>query len=189
VYVRDLPAGSTECARDEHLTNGEALEFGSERPGQDEHGLRVGEWSESGIVGGAVRSAWRGIVSVNILAVVAAAVAAFLASGGWYAVFGDQLKAPTTGVEVSRPPALQAAVELLRNVVVAAVVAGLVARLELDNWTGAVPLGLALWIAFPVILLAGSVFHENVPWRLAAIHAGDWLVKLLVIAVIVGLWR
>ena len=104
-------------------------------------------------------------------------------------MFGNQLKALSTGVEVSRPPALQAAVELLRNLVVAAVVAGLVARLELDNWTGAVPLGLALWIAFPVVLLAGSVFHENVPWRLAAIHAGDWLLKLLVIAVIVGLWR
>lgn len=68
-------------------------------------------------------------------------------------------------------------------------VAGLVARLDLGNWTGAVVLGLALWIAFPVVLLAGSVFHESVRWRLAAIHAGDWLVKLLVIAVIVRFWR
>ena len=49
--------------------------------------------------------------------------------------------------------------------------------------------GLALWIGFPVVLLAGSVFHENVPWKLAALHAGDWLVKLLVIAVIVGVWH
>ena len=129
------------------------------------------------------------MVSVNILAVVVAAVAAFVASGAWYAVFGNQLKALSTGVEVRRPPALQAAVELLRNLVVAAVVAGLAARLELGNWASAVLLGLALWIAFPVVLLAGSVFHENVPWRLAAIHVGDWLVKLLVLAVIVGLWR
>jgi len=35
----------------------------------------------------------------------------------------------------------------------------------------------------------GSVVHENVPLMLAAIHAGDWLAKLLVIAVIVGVWR
>ena len=116
-------------------------------------------------------------------------MAAFVASGGWYAVFGNQFKALSTGVEVSRPPALQAAVELIRNLVVAAVVAGLAAGLDVGNWAGAVLLGLALWVAFPVVLLAGSVFHENVPWRLAAIHAGDWLVKLLVIAVIVGLWR
>jgi hypothetical protein len=28
--------------------------------------------------------------------------------------------------------------------------------------------------------------HEKVPWQLAAIHAGDWLVKLLLIATVVG---
>jgi hypothetical protein len=28
-----------------------------------------------------------------------------------------------------------------------------------------------------------------VPWKLAAIHAGDWLVKLVVVTVIVSLWR
>jgi hypothetical protein len=35
----------------------------------------------------------------------------------------------------------------------------------------------------------GSVVHEGVPLVLAAIHAGDWLVELLLIAVIVGAWR
>jgi hypothetical protein len=29
---------------------------------------------------------------------------------------------------------------------------------------------------------------EKVPWRLAATHAGDWLVKVLAVAVIVGVW-
>ena len=31
-----------------------------------------------------------------------------------------------------------------------------------------------------------SAANENTPWRLAAIHAGDWLVKLLVVALIVS---
>jgi hypothetical protein len=30
------------------------------------------------------------------------------------------------------------------------------------------------------------VVHEKVSWQLAAIHAGDWLVKLLLIATVVG---
>jgi hypothetical protein len=30
---------------------------------------------------------------------------------------------------------------------------------------------------------------ENTPGKLAAIHAGDWLVKLLVVAVIVSVWQ
>lgn len=67
-----------------------------------------------------------------------------------------------------------------------AVLAGLVGVAGLG---GAVQLGAVLWIGFPVVLLVGSVIHENVPWKLAAIHAGDWLVKLVVIAVIVGVWR
>jgi hypothetical protein len=52
-----------------------------------------------------------------------------------------------------------------------------------------VVLGLVLWIGFPVVLLVGSVYHEKVPPRLAAIHAVDWLLKLLAIATIVGVWR
>ena len=44
-------------------------------------------------------------------------------------------------------------------------------------------------IAFPVVLLTGSVVHEKVPWRLAAIHAGDWLVKLLLVTLVVGARR
>jgi hypothetical protein len=35
----------------------------------------------------------------------------------------------------------------------------------------------------------GSMLWENVPLKMAAIHAGDWLVKLVLIAVIVGVWR
>ena len=44
---------------------------------------------------------------------------------------------------------------------------------------GATRLATGLWAAFPVVLLAGSVVREKVPWRLAAIHGGDWLIKLL----------
>jgi hypothetical protein len=53
----------------------------------------------------------------------------------------------------------------------------------------AVRLGLALWVAFPGVLLTGSVVHEKVPWRLAAIHAGDWLVKLLLVSLATGARR
>jgi hypothetical protein len=57
------------------------------------------------------------------------------------------------------------------------------------EWASGVWLGLVLWIGFPLVLLSGSVFHENVPSRLAALHAGDWLVKLLIIAVIFRMWH
>jgi hypothetical protein len=31
--------------------------------------------------------------------------------------------------------------------------------------------------------------YEKVPLALAAIHAGDWLIKLLVMAALIGLWH
>src|ERR687898_274843 len=46
-----------------------------------------------------------------------------------------------------------------------------------------------LGMGFPRMILLGSVVHEDVPLMLAAIHAGDWLVKLLLMAVILGVWR
>lgn len=128
------------------------------------------------------------MIKVNTLAVVAAAVAAFVAGALYYTVFSKQLSQLSTS-EVSRSTVSTMLVELVRSLVLAAVVAGLSARLGIVSWRGAVLFALVVWIGFPVVLLAGSVFHENVPFRLAALHAGDWLVKLLVIAVIVGVWQ
>ncbi|BDD83875.1 hypothetical protein TPB0596_36380 [Tsukamurella pulmonis] len=44
-----------------------------------------------------------------------------------------------------------------------------------------------LWVAFPLVLLTGSIIWERVPWQTAAIHAGDWLLKLVLIAIVLGL--
>ena len=77
--------------------------------------------------------------------------------------------------------------ELVRGLVVAYVLA-IVLRGVVD-WKGAVHLGVLVWIGFPAMILAGSVIWDKRPWKLAAIHAGDWLVKLLLMAVILGVWR
>jgi hypothetical protein len=53
---------------------------------------------------------------------------------------------------------------------------------KIDELGGGLLLGLALWIGFPFVLWTGAVIHERTPWKLAAIHAGDWLAKLLLVA-------
>jgi peptidoglycan/LPS O-acetylase OafA/YrhL len=60
-----------------------------------------------------------------------------------------------------QPPPWKLAVELLRSLVVAAVVAGLAAQGEIDDWTGGLVLGLALWIGFPVVLWTGAMIWER----------------------------
>lgn len=130
------------------------------------------------------------MIDLNYVAILVAAVAAFVAAFVYYMVFGKQLsELSSAAAGTERTPAWVMPIELVRNLVVAAVVAGLAANLEIAAWIGAVLLGLALWIGFPAVLLSGSVIHEKVPWKVAAIHAGDWLVKLFLIAVIVSVWH
>lgn len=128
------------------------------------------------------------MLELNYLAIGVAAVAAFLASGAWYGVFDKQLKTLSPAAE-PKPLVSVLAMELARNLVVAVVLGGLLSAAGIVGLPGAAALGLALWVGFPVVLLLGSVFHENAPWQLAALHAGDWLVKLLIISAILGIWR
>ena len=128
---------------------------------------------------------------VNLLAVAAATVVAFVLSSAWYVALADQLAAVSHAAAAAgdRVPPWTVAAELLRSLVAVTVVAGLAAQTGTDDWSGGLWLGLALWVGFPLVLWAGAMLHERAPWRLAAIHAGDWLVKLLVVTVIVSVWR
>ncbi|MGH2787771.1 MAG: DUF1761 domain-containing protein [Actinomycetota bacterium] len=92
------------------------------------------------------------------------------------------------GTGAQRPAVWKLLVEIVRSLVVASVLAGLAAELDIEDWTGAVALGFAVWIGFPVVLWTGAIMWEKVLWKLAAVHAGDWLVKVLIIAVVVGIW-
>jgi hypothetical protein len=129
---------------------------------------------------------------MNYLAVVVAAVAAFVVSAVWYAVFGNvwmELRGidPATAAEMGTPAWTMLFV-VVQSLVVAIMLAYFVVHLAIVDWKGAVRLGALIWV-FPAMILLGSVVHENVPLMLAAIHAGDWLVKLLLMTVILGLWR
>ena len=128
-------------------------------------------------------------MEINYLAVVVAAVAAFIFSGIWYGMFGSRLtELHPAYADSTALSAKDVVVELARNLVVAAVLAGLANQIGIENWAGAALLALALWVGIVVVLLAGSVYHEKVAVKLAAIHAGDWLLKLAAIAIIVEVW-
>ena len=129
--------------------------------------------------------------AVNPWAVVAATAAAFVISLGWYALVAAAPVAADGGETPASasPPAWKLLVEVARSLVVAIVLAVLAAQLDVGGITGALLIGVVAWVGFPVVLLAGSVLWEGVPASRAAVHAGDWLVKLLAVAVIVSLWR
>jgi Protein of unknown function (DUF1761) len=128
---------------------------------------------------------------MNYVAIVVAAVAAFVASVVWYALFGNAM----TELREADPAAADSGTSVwtvlfvvAQSLVVAFMLAYFVSRLGIVDWQGAVGVGALVWV-FPAAILLGSVVHEGVPLMLAAIHAGDWLVKLPLIAAIVGVWR
>ncbi len=133
---------------------------------------------------------------VNYVVVLVSAVAVFVLGWLWYSPLlfykpWMRLRGmdPVAAMANAKMPAGTLVAEFVRCFVLAYVVAHFVRALGIDSLFGAVHFGLITWIGFPVILLAGSVLWDKVPWKIATIHAGDWLVKLLVIPIIVTLWR
>lgn len=123
------------------------------------------------------------------LGIAAAAVAAFILSSVYYAA-ATPLERRAVGEAAlyrGRPQPWKVLTELLRTAVVASVFAWIAHRAgDLSVGRGIV-LALMTCVGFPLVLLTGSVIWEKVHPVTAAMHAGDWLVKLLLIAVILGL--
>jgi amino acid permease len=126
---------------------------------------------------------------IDPVVILVATVVCFALGAVYYAVLSTRLAelSGTAGSDVKAPP-WALVVEVLRCLVLAAVVAGLAAQARVDGVTGGLVLGLILWTGFPVVLWIGAIVHENIRWRLAAIHAGDWLVKRLVVGAVVSAW-
>jgi hypothetical protein len=123
------------------------------------------------------------------LGIAAAAVIAFVLSSVYYAV-ATPLERQVVGeaaLDRGRPKPWKVLTELLRTAIVASAFAWIAHRAGDLNVSQGVVLALIAWVGFPLVLLTGSVIWENVHPATAAMHAGDWLLKLLLIAVVVGL--
>jgi hypothetical protein len=134
------------------------------------------------------------MLEIHYLRVAVAAVAAFVMSSVWYTVFGKARmelldQDPRATADMRKVSAWKKATELVRELVIAYVVARFVVLIGVVDWKAAVQLGFWLWFGFVFMILVGAVVWDNVPWKLTAIHAGDWLVKLPLMAVILSAWR
>lgn len=124
-----------------------------------------------------------------VLGVAVAVVAAFVASSLYYLALspveakrlGD--RAPDRG---STKP-WQVVSELVRTAVAVTGFAWISVHTRLQDLPGGLGLAAALWLAFPVVILLGSVTWERVSPVTAVLHAGDWLLKLLIVATVTGL--
>lgn len=131
---------------------------------------------------------------INLVAVVVAAAASFAASAAWYAVLGNavaRLQQQWRGAKSAQdaPVLVQMLAFFAAALVLAFVTACIVGLTDITGVVPAFGLGLLLWIGFCATQWVSSIVGENVPVQLAAIHAGDWLLHMLIITVIVGTWQ
>lgn len=124
-----------------------------------------------------------------VAGIAVAAFAAFVLSSVYYVLLSpvEQRALGERALDRGKPGPAKVAAELIRTAVVAAGFAWVADRAGLLSLPASLSLALVLWVAFPVVLLTGSIIWERVPWQTAAIHAGDWLLKLVLIAVALGL--
>ena len=120
------------------------------------------------------------------LGIALGVVCAFVASSLWYSplLFGKQFLELSGVVTAPKPTGITIAGEILRNFLLASVIVWLLAHRQPTKLKSVVVFGVILWFGFPVTLLSGSVMWQNVPFELALIHSGDWLVKILLMTVI-----
>ena len=131
---------------------------------------------------------------ISYLAMVAALAAAAVVSSVWYSpfLFGKEwmeLSRIGSAASGNTPiPGWKMLIDLVREFVVIYVLARLINGLRIIDWKGAVKLGFWVWLGFPVQMLIGASLWDNKPWMLDLIHGGDWLMKMLVIALILAKW-
>jgi hypothetical protein len=129
---------------------------------------------------------------MNYLAVVVAAVAAFVGSSVWYGVFGQQLAKVSpvfAELQAEKPAAWRILTVFAGSLLLSFVVAYVIGLKADATRMSAVGIGCLLWLGLSAVQWPSSMVWENVPLTMAAIHAGDWLMKLVVISAIVGAWR
>ncbi|WP_067244706.1 DUF1761 domain-containing protein [Microbacterium resistens] len=123
------------------------------------------------------------------IGIAVATVAAFILSSVYYMVLTPWERRATGGraVERGKPGPVRVLAELLRTAVLASGFGWLATQAGMTDLPGVLLLAVVLWIVFPVVLLTGSVGWDRAPVPTAVLHAGDWLLKLLLIAVAIGL--
>ena len=133
-------------------------------------------------------------VKQNYLAILVAAVACFLLEAGWYSIFLqpwlDGIGRTTQWLTTSGVnPALQFAVALVSEAVVAAGLSCLIQLTGPQTLLRGIKVAALLWLGFMLPALSLEYVFEVRTWSLLGINAGFWLVGMILMGAIVGAWK
>jgi hypothetical protein len=130
---------------------------------------------------------------MNYFAVVVAAIAAFAVGALWYGpLFGRSWRAlmnsapgPMGGKHSSAQAMTMGFVATLVLCFVLAIFEG---ALGVGGFLGGLIIAAWLWLGFVATTLLNGVIYESRPWKLYFINVFQYLVALIVAAVIIAIW-
>ena len=133
-------------------------------------------------------------VKQNYLAILVAAVACFLLEAGWYSTF---IHPWLDGIGRTNQwlmgrgvnPALQFAVALVAEAVMAAGLSCLIQLTGEQTALRGVKVAAMLWLGFVFPVWSTEYVFEIRPWSLLGINAGFWLIGMMLMGAIVGGWK
>ncbi|WP_280361589.1 DUF1761 family protein [Nocardia wallacei] len=123
------------------------------------------------------------VAGVVVAAIVSFALSAVLYAAPPVAALVSRTSTPRPGIGVP----VQMASVLLRGLVTAAVLAALLVAGDRHGLGAGAALG-AIVAIIPVTILSGAIVHENVPIPTALVHMTDWVLKLVLSGVVLGLF-
>ena len=135
------------------------------------------------------RNAMEKLTQHNYWTIIATGLIAFVLSGIWYSpmVFGEiwETYRNPPNPEIHR---WTMAFAPLRELIVAYVLAKLILLLNLSQYKDTLKLVFLLWISFHAVGMAGAVLWDHMQWQLGAVHAGDWLMKMTFMGIVLTKW-
>jgi hypothetical protein len=91
----------------------------------------------------------------------------------------------STGVN----PAIQFAVALIAEAVIAASISCLIQNTGEQTWKRGIIVAAMLWAGFVLPIFCIGYVFELRPWSLLGINAGFWLIGMMLMGAIVGAWK
>jgi len=133
-------------------------------------------------------------VSQNYLAIVVSAIACFLFEAGWYSTFTQTWlngigRTTKELMSAGVNPALQFAVALIAEAVMAAAISCLIQLTGPQTWQRGIKVAAMLWLGFVLTTWSTEYVFEVRPWSLFGINAGFWLLSMILMGAIVGAWK
>ncbi len=124
---------------------------------------------------------------INYLAVLGAAVAAFMFGAAWYGGLSKQWMAAVGLTEPPKPNPMIYGLTFVCQLVIAWVLAGIMGHLSQISVSGGVTSAFFVWLGFVATTLIVNHRFQDASWSLTIIDGGHWLGVLMIMGIVIGL--